>query len=141
MKIKNLRIDKKIATSLAYVTISLGIIAGGVVYYQYEDTEQICENTAENSDIFINDNGEICCQYEPGEHIIKITSNDKYSCTFGEIKGYIIKEVNINGWISKNQAIYVNTEPVIAVATIGKNNELEFNNFGEVIDETNIKTK
>lgn len=141
MKIKNLKINKALLSSISAATIVLGIYGGAAVYYQYDNQQQICEKNINSNDIFMNENGEFCLRFEPGEHIIKISSNDALYHKIEAVEGYTISEVEINGWRDNNKAVYVNTEPVIVIATLDKNGKLEFNNFGEVVVEQSIKKK
>ena len=87
-----------------------------------------------------NELGEICCYFDAGEHIIEISKNVAFNYKTEEIEGYAIKEVEINGWTRNNKITYVNTKPVIVVASKERKGKFEFNNFGIVINEK-YKTK
>ncbi len=141
MKIKSLKINKNLLSSIAAATIVLGSYGGVAVYYQYDNQQQISEKNINSNDIFMNENGEFCLRFEPGEHVIEISSNDALYHKIEAVEGYAISEVEINGWRDNNKAVYVNTEPVIVIATLDKNGKLEFNDFGEVVVEQSIKKR
>lgn len=119
----------------------IGAIGGSIIYYKYDNKEQICESDLDSNNIFIDENGKFNCYFDVGEHIIKISRNDAYYHKSEEIKGYTIKEVEINGWRDNNKITYVNTEPVIAIATEEENGKLEFNDFGKVLVENYMRKK
>lgn len=144
MKIKNLRIKKLSREDVAWLLageILLVGLGGVATYYLDNNQQQICEENVDSNDIFMNENGEFCLRFEPGEHVIEISSNDALYHKIEAVEGYAISEVEINGWRDNNKAVYVNTEPVIVIATLDKNGKLEFNNFGEVVVEQSIKKK
>ena len=102
--------------------------------------EQICETNINKNNIFKGEDGKFYCYFDIGEHLIIVSRNDGYYHKSEEIEGYIIKEVEINGWRDNNKITYINTIPVIVEATKEKNGELEFNDFGVVSNEKS-KTK
>jgi len=139
MKIRNLKINKELISVILHATLTLGIIGGTVMYYQVDNKEQVCEMEINNNNIFVDENGQFSCYFGTGEHIIVVSRNDAYYRKSEEIEGYIIKEVEINGWRDNNKITYVNTEPVVVVATGENNDQLEFNDFGTVVTEKNIQ--
>ena len=139
MNTKKLNINKRFASTILTTSITLSTIGGVAFYYSYNNNQQICEQNITTDDTFINDNGEICYRFETGEHIIRISRNDAYYHKIEGVEGYTISEVEINGWRYNSKVTYVNTEPVIVVATVSKNGKLEFNNFGKVVNKQNVK--
>lgn len=138
MKIKNLKINERLVTGVLCGTIMIGTISAIAFYSSYDNKEQICETELSSDNLFIDEDGNFNCYFDVGEHIIQISRNDAYYYKSEEIEGYTIKEVVINGWRSNNKITYVNTEPVIAIATGEKNGNLEFNDFGIVSFEKDM---
>ncbi len=120
------------ASILASIVLLGGAWFASGYYYLHESQPKIVEENINNSDIYMNENGEFCLHFNPGEHIITISRNDAYYHKIEPVNGYTIKEVEINGWRDNNKVTYVNTEPVTVVATMDKNGKLLFNNFGTV---------
>jgi len=139
MKIKKLRITNNFKYFLGPVAI-LGILSvPAVFYYSYDNKSQV-ETTTDQLDTFINEEGQICCNFQPGEHKIKVSRNDAYYHQIESVEGYSIEQVNINGWRDNNQVIYVNTEPVTAIGTFNNEGISVFNDFGKIIsNELNSK--
>ena len=108
MKIKNLKINKQAVSTLLTATLYIGAITGSVIYYQHENTEQICEIDIDSTNIFKGEDGKFYCYFDVGEHIITISRNDAYYHKSEEIEGYAIKEVEINGWRDNNKITYIN---------------------------------
>lgn len=137
MRIKKLKINRNI---LSYITLA-AIIAGTVgisgVYYLHSNQEQVIENNIDMNNTFEDELGNIYCEFLPGEHVIKISRNDAYYHKIEQVKGYMIKEVEIKGWRDNNTVEYVNIEPVIAKATSSKKGKLNFNEFGQVKQQEN----
>ena len=140
MKIKKLKINEELMPMIISATLMVGAAAGTTFYYQYENIKQVCEIDIDDNKIYRDENGEICCYFDVGEHIIEISKNIAFNYKTEEIDGYAIKEVEINGWTRNNKITYVNTKPVIAVATSERKGKFEFNNFGIVLNEQ-YKTK
>lgn len=140
MKIKNLKINKQAVSTLLTATLYIGAITGSVIYYQHENTEQICEIDIDSTNIFKGEDGKFYCYFDVGKHIITISRNDAYYHKSEEIEGYAIKEVEINGWRDNNKITYVNIVPVVVEATKENNGQFEFNNFGIISTKKN-KTK
>lgn len=142
MKIKNLDINKDAISIVLSATIFVGSITGSIAFCQYENKQQICEvDTNVNNNIFKGENGNVYCYFGIGEHIIEVSRNDPYYYKTEEIEGYTIKKVEINGWKYNNKITYINTVPVVVEATIKKDGELEFNNFGTISKENNYTKK
>jgi len=141
MKIKKLDINKDTISIILSATLLVGSVTGTVVFCQYENKKQICEvDTNINNNIFKGEDGKFYCYFGIGEHIIEVSRNDPYYYKTEEIEGYAIKEVEINGWKNNNKITYVNTKPVIVVASKERKGKFEFNNFGIVLNEK-YKTK
>ena len=140
MKIKKLQINQEIMPIILSATLIVGAATTTTLYYKYENIKQVCETDIDETKIYRNELGEICCYFDIGEHIIEISKNVAYNYKTEEIEGYMIKEVEINGWRNNNKIIYINTKPVIVVATNERKDKLEFNNFGIVLNEKD-KTK
>ena len=136
MKIKNFKFFKPYILS---GTILVGSILGTISYYTYDNQIQISNSNLDDSNIFIDENDNMCCYFEPGEHIIEISRNDAYYHKSEEIEGYTIREVEINGWRDNNKITYVNTKPVIAIGTQDRDGNLTFNNFGTSSIEKTLK--
>lgn len=56
----------------------IGAITGTAIYYQHENTEQICEMNIDSTNIFKIEEGKSYCYFDAGEHIITIARNDAY---------------------------------------------------------------
>ena len=136
MKIKDLKINKEFFILGTVFTLALG---GTFAYFQYERPSQVCEYNMDNK-TFTNENGDVCCYFEPGEHIIKISRNDAYYRKIESVEGYEIEKLVINNWRFNNQVTYVNKEPVLATGTLKNNGTVEFNSFGKVTEQSQTKT-
>ena len=141
MKVKNFKVNNSITPIVLSAAIAIGGIIGPIAYYTYDSKKQICEKDLNKANIFIDENGKTNCYFDIGEHIIKVSRNDAYYHKSEEIEGYMIKEVEINGWRDNNKVTYVNIVPVVAIATNENNGNLEFNNFGSVATKTFTKNK
>ena len=135
MKIKNFVRYNDLMPIILSGTILVGSIAGVVLYSTYESQHQVYDQQINSNEIYTNENGEYYHYFEPGEHVIEISSNDPLYHKIEQVEGYTIKEVEINGWRYNNKTIYVNTEPVIVVSHSNDKNKIEFNDFGEVQEE------
>ena len=135
MKIKKIQINEELMSMIISATLMVGAAAGTTFYYQYENVKQVCEIDIDDTKIYRNELGEICCYFDVGEHIIEISKNVAFNYKTEEIEGYAIKEVEINGWKNNNKITYVNTKPVIVVASKERKGKFEFNNFGIVLNE------
>lgn len=138
MKIKNLKVYKPIIETILSVSIIVGTIGGNVLYYSYNNKKQVRETDIDSNNIFTDENGKFSCYFDVGQHIITISRNDAFYHKSEEIEGYMIKEVEFNGYRDNNKITYVNTVPVIVTATKENNGQLEFNDFGTVATEKNI---
>ena len=134
MKIKKLNLKENIIPNILYGSVILATISGSIIYYNYENKEQILNNEIDSNKIFIDSDGKIKCYFDAYEHMIKVSRNDAYYHKSEEIEGYTIKEVEINGWRDNNTITYVNTEAVIVTAT-NEDNKLEFNDFGKIVSK------
>lgn len=141
MNNNNLKFNKELASKIFWLTLTVGIIRGTILYYQYENHAQVCEIEIDDNNIFVDEDGQIKCYFYAGEHIITISRNDAYYYRSEEIEGYSIKEVEINGWRDNNKITYVNIVPVIAIATKNEDGQLEFSDFGIVLSEKDIQKK
>lgn len=135
MKLKKFKLNEDIASGLLTAGIVIGTITGSILFYQYENKEQICEVNMDEENMFIGEDGEIYCYFDVGEHIIKISRNDTYCYKGEKVDGYVIKDVEINSWKDNNKITYVNKKPVIVKATKSKKGKIEFNDFGVVSNE------
>ena len=133
MRINNLKFNKGLIANLLSTSLMLSFGGGTVYYYRYNHQQQVQEQTVECDNIFTDENGRAYRYFLAGEHVIKISSNDLFYRKFEEVEGYTIKEVEINGYRDNNKVVYVNTEPVYVFANQGKDGNLEFNNFGELV--------
>ena len=123
------------ANNYLYILLAAGVIASNACFFAYEKQTQIIENTIDNNDYFINEQGEICKLFEPGKHKIEISKNKHFYRKVEEVPGYAIKESTLYPWNLNRHTIYENTVPVIAKASIGMNGKIEFNHFGEMTIE------
>lgn len=133
MFIKKLKINDDLKFYLCQIAVIGMFSIPAIAYYSYDNKTQIIETEAPDLDTFVNEEGQICCNFEPGEHKIKISRNDAYYHKINSIDGYNIESVDVNGWRDNNQVVYVNVEPVVAVGTLNKDGIMTFNDFGEVI--------
>lgn len=140
-KFKKLEIDREIISIIIWNLSLVGCLGGCGAYYLYENQEQVCETELNPDSIFVDEDGQVNCYFEAGEHIIVISNNDALYRKSEEIEGYTIKEVEVNGWRDNNRITYVNTKPVIAVATVDEDGKLRFDDFGVVLSEENVQKR
>ena len=134
-------IGRTVLPTIVSASIFLGSVGFTLVYYLHENKQQINAPVIISENIFVNENGEYCYRFEPGQHSIKISRNDAVYHKIGEVEGYAIKEVEINGWRDNNKVTYVNVEPVIAIGTIDEDGIFYFNDFGRVETVNDIKNE
>ncbi len=134
-------IGRTVLPTIVSASIFLGSVGFTLVYYLHENKQQINAPVIISENIFVNENGEYCYRFEPGQHSIKISRNDAVYHKIGEVDGYAIKEVEINGWRDNNKVTYVNVEPVIAIGTKDKDGFFYFNDFGRVETVNDIKNE
>ena len=141
MKIKNLKFNSEMLSYIISGAIVLSLVGADIVYYCCEDKHQVCEeySNADDNDIFIDDNGNYCKNFDVGEHVIKISRNDAYFHDYDEVDGYTIKNVEIRGWRDNSKVVYVNTKPVTAIGKINSDGDIAFNDFGTVQENTKNK--
>lgn len=132
MGIKKFEIHKPALSTILSISLFAGSIAGSALYYNVETTKQVQEADAQQTPVFTTEDGKTYGYFDVGEHTIKVSRNDVYTYRTEEIEGYTIKEVEVNSWRDNNQITYVNTVPVVVLATQSKNGEYEFNTFGAV---------
>ena len=135
MEIKKLQINEELMSIILSATLMVGAATGTTLYYKYENVKQVYVTDIDDTKIYRNEKGEVYCYFDIGEHIIEISKNVAFDYKTEEIEGYIIKEVEINGWKNNNKITYVNTKPVIVIATNERKGKYEFNNFGIVLKE------
>lgn len=133
MKFKNLKVNDDVKFYLCEIAIIGLCCISGVSYYSYEKQIQLVECETNDLDTFVNENGQICCNFDEGQHKIKVSRNDAYYHQINSVDGYSIESVDVNGWRDNNQVIYVNAEPVTVVGTKQKDGTVTFDNFGNVI--------
>lgn len=138
MGIKKFEIHKPALSTILSISLFAGSIAGSALYYNVETTNQVSQETNQQTPTFTTEDGKTYGYFDVGEHTIKVSRNDVYTYRTEEIEGYTIKEVEVNSWRDNNQITYVNTVPVVVLATQSKNGEYEFNTFGTV---ENTKTE
>lgn len=134
-------IGRTVLPTIVSASIFLGSVGFTLVYYLHENKQQINAPVIISENIFVNENGEYCYRFEPGQHSIKISRNDAVYHKIGEVEGYAIKEVEINGWRDNNKVTYVNVEPVIAIGTKDEDGFFYFNDFGRVETVNDIKNE
>lgn len=134
-------IGRTVLPTIVSASIFLGSVGFTLVYYLHENKQQINAPVIISENIFVNENGEYCYRFEPGQHSIKISRNDAVYHKIGEVEGYAIKEVEINGWRDNNKVTYVNVEPVIAIGTKDEDGIFYFNDFGRVETVNDIKNE
>ena len=135
MKIKKLKINDELMPIILSASLMVGAATTTTLYYKYENVKQVCEIDIDDTKIYRNELGEICCYFDIGEHVIEISKNVAYNYKTKEIEGYTTKEVEINGWKNNNKITYVNIKPVIVVATNERKGKYEFNDFGIALKE------
>lgn len=113
----------------------------GVTYYLHEDKNQVLDSQIEfdDSDTYLDENGEICCNFVPGEHRIMISRNDIFPHEMDSIDGYIIESIKTNAWRDNCQITYVNIELVTVKGEEHGDGTVTFDEFGEVITKDSIK--
>ena len=132
MGIKKFEIHKPALSTILSISLFAGSIAGSALYYNVETTNQVRQETNQQTPTFTTEDGKTYGYFDVGEHTIKVSRNDVYTYRTEEIEGYTIKEVEVNSWRDNNKITYVNTVPVVVLATQSKNGEYEFNTFGTV---------
>lgn len=137
----NLRVNKKVVSTVISTAIFVGSLVGTVAYYNYESKSQVCEIDMNNKNIFVDEQGNFCCYFDVGEHVISISRNDAYYHSVTAPEGYTIKEVKLNSWKDNNKITYVNTVPVLVIGTKAKDGHLEFKDFGVASLEQNNEYK
>lgn len=143
MKAKfNIDAIKSLSSHLVGASILLVGIYGSVGYYSYERQTEISSENINNDSIYTNEDGELCCKFDIGQHKISISRNDSLNYKIEKVEGYEIEEVEVTGWRDNNKVIYVNKKPVVVKATRVKDGKVEFAGFGEVIkDKVKAKAK
>ena len=132
MGIKKFEIHKPALSTILSISLFAGSIAGSALYYNVETTKQVRQEANQQTPTFTTEDGKTYGYFDVGEHTIKVSRNDVYTYRTKEIEGYTIKEVEVNSWRDNNKITYVNTVPVVVLATQSKNGEYEFNTFGTV---------
>lgn len=132
MGIKKFEIHKPALSTILSISLFAGSIAGSALYYNVETTNQVRQETNQQTPTFTTEDGKTYGYFDVGEHTIKVSRNDVYTYRTEEIEGYTIKEVEVNSWRDNNKITYVNTVPVVVLATQSKNGEYKFNTFGTV---------
>ena len=132
MGIKKFEIHKPALSTILSISLFAGSIVGSALYYNVETTNQVRQETNQQTPTFTTEDGKTYGYFDVGEHTIKVSRNDVYTYRTEEIEGYTIKEVEVNSWRDNNKITYVNTVPVVVPATQSKNGEYEFNTFGTV---------
>ena len=132
------RVDSRTAALLLTGAIALSALGISAAYYLYEGRYQICEEyaTAEDADIFINENGDYCKFFDAGDHVIRISRNDAYFHDYGTVDGYMIQSAQIRGWRDNSKVEYVNIEPVEAIGRMDAEGHIIFDQFGTVKGKT-----
>lgn len=132
-RIKNLSIRNDVISHIVKGSIVFASIGITVGYYMYENQTQIVDNVSQKN-IFIDEEGNICCYFNVGEHRITISRNDAYYHNIKAVDGYVIENVEVNGWRDNNKTTYVNNKPVIVKTSKVKNGKPLFDNFGIVME-------
>ena len=132
MGIKKFEIHKPALSTILSISLFAGSLVGTALYYNVETTKQVRQETNQQTPVFTTEDGKTYGYFDVGEHIIKVSRNDAFTYRTEEIDGYTIKEVEVNSWRDNNQITYINTVPVVVLATQSENGEYEFNTFGTV---------
>lgn len=132
MGIKKFEIHKPALSTILSISLFAGSIAGSALYYNVETTKQVQPADTQQTPVFTTEDGKTYGYFDVGEHVVKVSRNDVYTYRTEEIEGYTIKEVEVNSWRDNNQITYVNTVPVVVLATQSKDGEYKFNTFGTV---------
>ena len=139
MGIKNLKLDFETTVKIVQIGFSLAIMGYGVAYYTYDNQIQVIECNIDDSNVYTDSEGQTCCYFEPGEHVIKVSRNDAYYHKYETVDGYMINMVETKGWKCNNKVYYVNVEPVIAIGKTDKKGNITYNEFGTVTQPRKIK--
>lgn len=144
MKLKNKLKKLSLNTIAPYIIggeIVLGSIGGTLAYEFYEKKEEVSSEEVNTEDIYTNEAGELCCEFDIGKHKISISRNDAFYHEIEAVEGYEIETVKITGWLNNNKVTYINKEPVVVKATgVNHDGKVEFARFGEVI-KNKVKEK
>lgn len=116
------------------------LVVGSVFYYNHDVQEQIVDDSVNYFDNTIDEDGKIYHIFLPGEHRVMRTRNDSFSYEIASPDGYMIESVTVSGVFHQNQAVYVNTVPVIVQGTEQKDGTITFDEFGEVIEKDKKKS-
>lgn len=128
-----MNVIKKFRNEIISGTIIATLITASVFIEKYEKRFQKNEIVVDPTQLYYNDNQELCYYLEPGEHVLEISRNDAMYAEIEVPDGYEIQKVILNGYRDNNHIIYVNTEPVEIVAN-QKNNSITFDDFGKVVE-------
>lgn len=129
---RNLRVNKAIIGKILFGTVCVGSMTG---YYTYENQQQIVKNDIDESLVYTNEDGVQCYYFDVGEHKICISRNDSFHRKIEAIDGYEIEEVEVNSWCDNNKVTYVNSSPVVVIATKYADGSLTFDNFGTIVND------
>ena len=148
MKIKNIKFNsekvKELAPYLIMGSLILGSGVGFGVYYlpdNFKDNIDCVNHSEINTDNLETFNGELYYVFNAREHKVKMSQNDTFFRKIEAVPGYEITEVLVNGWRDNSQVVFVNKVPVRVKVTSNENGNLEFNDFGVVIEEEKVKSK
>ena len=134
MGIKNFETDLRFWSAIFGLGITLASTGASIGYYSYNDQRQVIESTIDDNSVYTDEQGQIVCYFEPGQHVIRISRNDAYYHKYEAVDGYMIKEVEDKGWRDNNTVTYVNVDPVIAIGTTDKEGNITFNEFGTITE-------
>lgn len=134
---KELILDREILILLGLMACAIGL---DVAIECSDSQKQVIEEQIDSNDLYVNEDGECCKDFEVGEHVIKIDRIDAFKRNIDSVDGYEIENVKIKPYLYWNSVTYVNDEPVSAVGTYNKKGNIEFNDFGTPVKELK-KTK
>lgn len=138
--IRSKYLKAELTSYLVTIALCVSTLGGTALYYKHESIKQTHKTSIDYTKIFKDENGKSYYYFDIGEHFITVSRNDAYYHKSEEIEGYVIKDVEINGWRDNNKITYVNIVPVIVEATNEKNGQFEFDDFGTIFTPKN-KTK
>ncbi|MDE6142261.1 MAG: hypothetical protein K2G03_06620 [Bacilli bacterium] len=139
MKLQNLKISKNLGEAKYFLIMGTALWLF-ISSEFYDEQEQIVEDSSVCLVNTIDEEGQLCHEFLPGEHKIKRTRVDSFGYETEPIDGYMIENVTLKCFGNRNIITYVNTLPVIVRGVEQKDGTITFDEFGEVITKDSVKS-